>query len=321
MTPEHHGKPRSRRRAPSRKCSRRGGNRAGHSDPMLAAFSPVSSVYACRAGWYELDARSRTRHVTRAAPERARRLHRCAARCVPPCDGLLPFGVRHLGCPRLVRRNPSRSSTAPKGSFSCRDSCSRGSIDAACASGEQLQQVRQLSGVLLRSIAGTCYCFSACCVVRASSRTRWSQPTNDMGLPSHLRGPHWQQGALLVYQPKYFDILPLYILFLPAGWFFTKRQLVDSRWLPIASIAIWTAQQFRVTAFASAITFGVFNPAAYQMLFLCSGCGSAACPRRAHGVPGSAASPWSGYPSRYASHASFFRTRGTPVCPIRPSMP
>jgi hypothetical protein len=76
------------------------------------------------------------------------------------------------------------------------------------------------------------------------------------------------QGAFLIYQPDFFDILPLYIAFLPLGWLFIRRGLLRTPWLPIASVALWACQQARATAFGGLITRGVFNPAAYQVLFV-----------------------------------------------------
>jgi hypothetical protein len=75
------------------------------------------------------------------------------------------------------------------------------------------------------------------------------------------------RGAIFVYQPAFFDILPLYVVFLPIAWILTKHEMLHARWLPIASIGLWASQQFAVTSLAESIKRGVFNPAAYQLLF------------------------------------------------------
>ena len=75
------------------------------------------------------------------------------------------------------------------------------------------------------------------------------------------------KGAILVYQPDFFDILPLYIVFLPLAWLLIRRGLLRSPWLPIASVVVWACQLIPATAFGGPFTRGAFNPAAYQVLF------------------------------------------------------
>jgi hypothetical protein len=102
----------------------------------------------------------------------------------------------------------------------------------------------------------------------------WLFPTelrgggNRFGLAIEAPWTALWKGALLVYQPDFFDILPLYIAFLPLAWLFIRRGLLRTPWLPIASVALWACQQVPATAFGGPITRGAFNPAAYQVLFV-----------------------------------------------------
>jgi hypothetical protein len=75
--------------------------------------------------------------------------------------------------------------------------------------------------------------------------------------------------ALLIHQPKYFDVLPLYMLYLPIAWALIKRGYDRSPWLPTVSLVLWAAQQVSATSFGTRLSPGAFNVLAYQAVFFC----------------------------------------------------
>ncbi len=76
------------------------------------------------------------------------------------------------------------------------------------------------------------------------------------------------RALLLLYQPNYLDVLPLYIVFLPLAWLLLRFNCDSSPWVPIVSLALWVPQQFADTAFGRFLSPGAFNVLSYQLIFL-----------------------------------------------------
>jgi hypothetical protein len=76
------------------------------------------------------------------------------------------------------------------------------------------------------------------------------------------------RGALFLYQPRFFDILPLYIVYLPLAWVLIWRRWDRGPALPIFALVLWAAQQFPATCFGATIFPGAFNFFSYLALFL-----------------------------------------------------
>jgi hypothetical protein len=76
------------------------------------------------------------------------------------------------------------------------------------------------------------------------------------------------RGALFIYQPRFLDILPLYVVYLPMAWLILLKGWERTPWLPLAALSLWATQQFHQTAFGAAIFPGAFNFVSYLALFL-----------------------------------------------------
>lgn len=86
----------------------------------------------------------------------------------------------------------------------------------------------------------------------------------------------WWYGALLIYQPRVFTILPMYVVFLLLTPLLIK-QMARGRTLPIcsASIALWLAAQWGIGSPEHNppwLQLGVFDILAWQLLFVAGAC-------------------------------------------------
>ena len=83
-------------------------------------------------------------------------------------------------------------------------------------------------------------------------------------------------GALLMYQPIFFDILPMYVIFV-LGMPLVIRHLMAGRWKAVllVSAGLWVISQFGVwkglehlIGYVLPVDLGTFDPFAWQMLFV-----------------------------------------------------
>lgn len=75
------------------------------------------------------------------------------------------------------------------------------------------------------------------------------------------------KAALLVYQPNFLDVLPLYIVFLPIAWLLIRARRDGSPWVAMVSLLLWVPQQFPSLAFGRMLSPGAFNLLSYQVVF------------------------------------------------------